>query len=95
MPKPSTGLGTVIIEITGHEDVPMIVSNAAIELELSPDQTNPNRWLTADQHFFIELQEQHTGRWKISLIDWPSFARSDLSVRAEQIIRRSLAKAIH
>ena len=92
--RPPWSVAAVVIPVRGDEDVPGIVAESAAEVGLTPVAGDRRRWFIPHPgergEFQVTLAREDGGYWSVGLIDWPSIARSDYSVRAEAAIRRAL-----
>ena len=60
--------------------------------EVASDNRYTWRSQDGNRQFILGLEALGDGRWKVSLMDWPSNQQSQLSSRAEAEIRNSLTK---
>ena len=95
--KPPWSASSVVIPISGDEDVPAIVAAVSADLVLGPRGVADGHLASwhvqggdARGYFSITVDRADEGWWKVALLDWPSFVRSDYSVRAERAIRAAL-----
>lgn len=94
--KPPWSVASVVIPIEGGEDVVGIVAKVASDLGLSADTQRKNRWWTTTTYsntFTLAVAKSDKGYWEVSLVDWPTTARSQQSLKAEEMIRSALKKA--
>lgn len=95
--KPPWSVASVVIPIEGGEDVVGIVAKIASDLGLFADPLRMNRWWTTTTYsntFTLLVTKTADGCWAISLMDWPTTARSQQSLKAEEMIRNATNRPI-
>jgi len=70
--EPPWSVASVVIKTSGHEDVIAIVSNVASELSLVTVSSDPHRWMSRNQEFYITVHQDEASYWVVTLLDWPS-----------------------
>ena len=94
--QPPWSVASVVIPIEGGEDVVGIVAKVATDLGLAADPQGKDRWWTTTTYsntFTLSVTKTDKGYWAVSLMDWPTTARSQQSLKAEEMIRNALKKA--
>ena len=93
MAKPPWSVASATIPVSGDEDVQLLVQDVARSLGLTYDDRMAGYTAATNNHggsMTMRAAQEENGRWVISLIDWPSFTRSQISVDAEKEIRNAL-----
>jgi hypothetical protein len=98
MAKPPWSVASTTIAVSGDEDVARLVQDVARTLGLASDNRLAGYIATTNDHggsLTMRASQEENGRWVISLLDWPSFTRSQKSVDAEKEIRKALSSGAY
>lgn len=79
--------GVRVVKISGDLDALSIVEHVALQMSLVQDLGRDNTW--SSDGFVLRAVQEEEHLWRIEMLDWPSFTRSDLSrVVEEKIVQR-------
>jgi hypothetical protein len=106
MARPPWSVASTTIAVSGDEDVPRLVQDVARALGLAYDDRLPGLAYDDGLPGYTAATNDHggsmtmraredNGRWVISLLDWPSFTRSQKSIDAEKGIRKALGSGTY
>src|SRR4051794_2438610 len=83
MAKPPWSVASTTIAVSGDEDVSRLVQDVAGTLGLAYVDRLAGYTAAVNDHggsLTMRAAEEGNGRWVITLLDWPSFTRSQKSV---------------
>jgi len=87
-------VGATTLFVHGSPDVPALVAEVAASLALDANKSETNCYSTRPTSrnvFHMCARQDEDGQWRVALMDWPTIKRSDVSRKAEQLLRGHLA----
>jgi hypothetical protein len=93
--SPPAPLLLSVVQNESNSDVPKVVAEVAHSLDMAAIDDRPNYYVKKLPNGFgfamhVDWSD-HQHVWNISLLDWPTLQRSDMSRQAENMLRARLA----